>query len=129
MHNKAILWIFPLLSQLTFFLLTGVFGHFSLTNFAIVFCSVSIPAFFFALICVKFNYHRQHLFPIAFFSGLIFFLYGLIIIPFAISKPETDISLIEHSLMLLLYTFSYALAAMMYALLYLRLFLRKRSSH
>lgn len=124
MQNKRTLWLFPLLTQLFFSVLAMLFGSISITIPLVVFICATLPAFFFSLICIKFNYHHQHLFPIAFFSGLICFFYGLVIIPFGISG-ESDISL-ENSLMTLLYALTYALAAMLYTLLVLRPFLRKR---
>lgn len=128
MQNRQTLWIFPILTQVMFSVISAVIGGFSLKMLGIVAITATFPAFLLALVCVKFNYHRQHLFPLAFFSGVMGFFYSLILILWdthAASLSENH-SLIEDSLMALLFALAYALAAIMYSLLVLRPFLRKR---
>lgn len=128
MQNKKTLLLFPLITQLIFSLIAGLLSDFSLQTFKLVFITTAVPAFLLALVCVYFNYHHKHLLPLGFFSGVIGFFYSLILIIYdttAQASVENN-SLIEDSIMVILFALSYALPAIIYALIVLRPFLRKR---
>lgn len=128
MQNKKTLFIFPLITQLIVSLIAIFMGDFSVNTLQTVFIVTTLPAFLLALVCLKFNYHQQHLFPIAFFSGLIGFFYSLCIMIYDINReslPKVE-SLWEYSLMLTLFALAYSCASILYSLLILRPFLRKR---
>lgn len=128
MQNKKTLLIFPLITQLIFSCVSIFVDGFSVEMVQIVLMTTTIPAFLFALICVKFNYHQQHLVPLAFFSGIIGFFYSLFLIISDINRENNPMleSHIEYSFMVILFALAYSCVAMMYALLILRPFLRKR---
>lgn len=129
MVNKKTLFIFPLLTQGIFSLFLPFFDAFNLDGLMDVFLLTSIPAFLFALVCVYYRFHQTNLIQIAFFSGAISFFYTLLILSFFISNEplDQDIFIWEQSLALLFYALMFALPSMLYAMVVLRLFLKKAS--
>lgn len=129
MANKKTLLIFPLLTQCLFSLFLPFFNAFDATNLGYVFLLTTIPAFLFSLVCIRYQYHQRNLVQIAFFSGVISFFYTLITLSFLIAYDplqETQVfSLWEQSLAILFYAAMFALPSMMYAMIVLRLFLKK----
>lgn len=128
MQNKHTLWIFPLVTQLIFSLLATLIDGFSQGMLSLVFFAVTLPAFLVALPCIKFNYHQRQLFPIGFWAGIIGFFYMLIAMLWLSGEAEEYYTLWDSSLMSLLSALSYALTAVIYGLVVLRPFLRKRST-
>lgn len=129
MQNKKTLLIFPFITQFIFSLIVFIMGAMSLEAFGWVFLLASVPAFLIALPCVKFNYHRYQLLPIGFWSGVIAYFYSFTFILVALypNKPHISYSLWEDTILAFLYAFSYALPAIIYGMIVLRPFLRKRS--
>ncbi|MFD1805345.1 hypothetical protein ACFSAV_02985 [Pasteurella oralis] len=131
MANKKTLIIFPLLTQCIFSLFLLFFDAFDLDNLSYVFLLTTIPAFLFSLVCIGYQYHQRNLVQIAFFSGVISFFYTLVTLSFLIAHDPLQeaqvLSLWEQSLAMLFYAAMFALPSMMYAMIVLRLFLKKAS--
>lgn len=127
MQNKKTLLIFPLITQLIFSLLGLFIDGFSAGLLSAVFFVVTLPAFLVALPCVKFNYHQRQLFPIGFWAGLIGFFYMLVAILWLSGRSEIY-SLWDSTIMSFLFALAYAFSAVIYGLVVLRPFLRKRST-
>lgn len=127
MQNKKTLLIFPLVTQLIFSLIAAVIDGFSWGMISAVFFVVALPAFLVAIPCVKFNYHQRQLFPIGFWCGTIGFVYMLAAMLWLSGEAE-QYSLWDSTLMSLLSALAYALTAVIYGLVALRPFLRKRST-
>ncbi|AKD38594.1 hypothetical protein ACWIT3_00980 [Pasteurella sp. P03HT] len=129
MENKKTLIIFPLLTQCLFSLVLPFFHAFNLESVGYVFLLATLPAFLFSLVCVRYQYHQRNLVQIAFFSGVISFFYSLIVLSLLIWQEPTEqmptFALWEQSLAILFYAVMFALPAMMYAMVVLRLFLKK----
>ncbi|WP_101774589.1 hypothetical protein [Pasteurella oralis] len=129
MTNKKTLIIFPLLTQCIFSLFLLFFDAFNLDNLSYVFLLTTIPAFLFSLVCIGYQYHQRNLVQIAFFSGVISFFYTLVTLSFLIAHAPLQeaqaLSLWEQSLAMLFYAAMFALPSMMYAMIVLRLFLKK----
>lgn len=129
MANKKTLIIFPLLTQCIFSLFLLFFDAFNLDNLSYVFLLTTIPAFLFSLVCIGYQYHQRNLVQIAFFSGVISFFYTLVTLSFLIAHDPLQeaqaLSLWEQSLAMLFYAAMFALPSMMYAMIVLRLFLKK----
>ncbi|HDR1021556.1 TPA: hypothetical protein QB352_000797 [Pasteurella multocida] len=127
MVNKKTLIIFPLLTQCIFSSFLPFFDAFNADGLKDVFLLATVPAFLFSLVCVYHQYHKRNLTQIAFFSGVISFLYTLVILTFyVVNGPlQETIPLWEQSLAVLSYAMMFAFPSMTYALLVLRLFLNK----
>ncbi|MDG6361312.1 hypothetical protein Q7526_01795 [Glaesserella parasuis] len=125
-----ILWIYPLLTQLLGSALLPLFSEFSQGGMLVVFALFTVPAFLFALVSYKQQYHQRNIIQIAFFSGVIMFIYSLFSFSLMLAfdeytSLEDPIPLWEQSLAVILFALTFALAKAMYALLVLRLFLPK----
>lgn len=133
MHKTSphLLWIYPLVTQLIVSLFLPFFGGFNLSGLSYIFIFATIPAFLFALICYKQQYHQRNLVQIAFFSGTLMFLYSLIAFSLllATEDPTTQepISLWETSLAVIFYSLTFTLPSIVYAMVFLRLFLPKHN--
>ncbi|MGC6377503.1 hypothetical protein ACNO7L_06735 [Bisgaard Taxon 45] len=127
MANKKTLILFPLITQGIFSLFLPFFHAFHLKGLTDVFILTTVPAFLFALVCVYYQFHQRNLVQIAFFSGAISFFYTLTVLSvFLFQETFTEpMSLWEQSLALLFYAMMFALPSMMYAMVVLRLLLRK----
>lgn len=127
MVNKKTLIIFPLLTQCIFSLFLPFFDALNLEGLKDVFLLATVPAFLFSLVCIRYQYHQRNLTQIAFFSGIISFLYTLVVLTFYISTGplQESIPLWEQSLAVLAYAMMFAFPSMTYALLVLRLFLNE----
>ncbi|MDG6251899.1 hypothetical protein P9J73_00535 [Glaesserella parasuis] len=125
-----ILWIYPLLTQILGSALLPLFSEFSQGGMLVVFTLFTVPAFLFALVSYKQQYHQRNIIQIAFFSGVIMFIYSLFSFSLMLAfdeytSLEDPIPLWEQSLAVILFALTFALAKVMYALLVLRLFLPK----
>ncbi|MCK3654732.1 hypothetical protein A4G19_02825 [Pasteurellaceae bacterium Macca] len=129
MPNKQILWIFPALTQLIFSLFLPFFGGFSLAGFGGIFLFTTLPAFFFALVCLRYQFHQRNLVQIAFWSGTISFILSLVgfSLLIAIEAPTEELAIWEQTLAIVFYALMFALPSMVYALLLLRQFLPKKT--
>lgn len=125
MHSHAILWIFPTVSMLIFSLLSFLLGSISLSTLGYVFLLAAVPAFLLALVCVKFRYYQRNVFQLAFFSGVIEFFYTLMTFSILSIFEPLEETLFEGTLAIFLIALMFALAAVMYSIVILRLFLPK----
>ncbi|QLB20390.1 hypothetical protein A6B43_01935 [Vespertiliibacter pulmonis] len=127
MENKRILWLFPLLTQLVLTLFLPFFNSFTLSNLGYIALFATLPAFYFALVCLRYKFHQRNLIQIAFWSGAINFLNTLIFFSIlsAIEPLQTQISLWENTIAIIAYALMFALTAIMYSLVILRIFLPK----
>ncbi|MGX2950814.1 hypothetical protein [Ursidibacter sp. B-7004-1] len=131
MVNKAILWLFPLITQIIFSLFLPFFSGFNLNEliagFGYVALLATFPAFIFALLCYRKRLHQRNLLQITIFSGGLMFIYTLILfsVYLAIEPPLEPISTWEHSLAVFFYALMFALPSSVYAMVILRLFLPK----
>ncbi|HED4430692.1 TPA: hypothetical protein R4346_000133 [Pasteurella multocida] len=127
MANKKTLLLFPLITQCIFSLFLPFFNAFHFKGLTDVFILTTVPAFLFSLVCVYYQFHQRNLLQIAFFSGTISFFYTLTMLSCFLFKEtfREPMSLWEQSLALLFYALMFALPSMMYAMVVLRLFLRK----
>ena len=131
MVNKAILWIFPLVTQLIFSLFLPFFSGFNtnelITGAGYVALLATLPSFIFALICYRKRLHQRNILQITIFSGGLMFIYTLILfsIYLAVKPPQEPISIWEHSLAVFFYALMFALPSSVYAMIILRLFLPK----
>ncbi|MGX2973690.1 hypothetical protein ACWIUH_01215 [Ursidibacter arcticus] len=131
MVNKAILWIFPLITQIIFSLFLPFFSGFNLNEliagFGYVALLATFPAFIFALFCYRKRLHQRNLLQITMFSGGLMFIYTLILfsVYLAIEPTQEPISTWEHSLAVFFYALMFALPSSVYAMVILRLFLPK----
>lgn len=133
MHKTSphILWIYPLLTQLLGSALLPLFSEFSQGGMLVVFALFSVPAFLFALISYKQQYHQRNIIQIAFFSGVIMFIYSLCSFSLMLAfdeytSLEDPIPLWEQSLAMILFALTFALANIIYSMIVLRLFLPKK---
>lgn len=125
MRSLAILWIFPTVSMLIFSLFSFLLGSISLSTLGYVFLLAAVPAFLLALVCIKFRYHQRNVFQLAFFAGVIDFFYNLTTFSILSVFEPLDETLFEGTLAIFLIALMFALAAIMYAIVILRLFLPK----
>lgn len=128
MGNRHILWIFPLLTQLIFTLFLPLFNGFTLSSLGYIVLFATLPAFYFALVCLHYQFHQRNLIQIAFWSGTINFLNTLIFFSAlsAIEPLQEQVSLWENTVAIISYALMFALTAIMYAMVILRLFLPKK---
>ncbi|AUI66373.1 MULTISPECIES: hypothetical protein [Glaesserella] len=133
MHKTSphILWIFPLLSQAIGSALLPLLSKFSQGGMLVVFLLFTLPTFLFALISYKQQYHQRNIIQIAFFSGVIMFIYSLLSFSLMLAfddytSLQEPIPLWEQSLATILFALTFALANVMYTLLVLRLCLPKK---
>ncbi|WP_301099259.1 hypothetical protein [Otariodibacter sp.] len=122
-NPKLVLLIFPLLTQIILSLFLPFFGGINVEGLRDVFVLATIPTFLFAIVCVVQKYHQRNLIQIAFFSGIVMFLYSIITISV---YADEAISGWENSLAIVLYALMFALPSSVYALIILRLFLPKK---
>lgn len=129
MQNKRILWLFPLATQGIFSLFLPFFSAFDLSGLGYVALLATLPAFIFALICYRKRLHQRNILQIAIFSGVLMFFYTLLLFSayLAFTPPEELVSIWEHTLAVIFYALMFALPAMMYSLVFLRLFLEKKT--
>lgn len=127
MVNKHILWIFPLITQLTFSLFLPFFGGFSVSGLGYIFAFASLPAFLFAMVCVRYQFHQRNLLQLGFWAGTMSFFTTLVLFSVLLmQEPQSDISLWEHTIAVLFYAMMFALPSAVYAMVVLRLFLAKK---
>ncbi|QBQ64064.1 hypothetical protein EXH44_07415 [Actinobacillus indolicus] len=133
MHKTSlhILWIYPLLTQLLGSALLPLFSEFSQGGMLVVFALFSVPVFLFALVSYKQQYHQRNIIQIAFFSGIIMFIYSLCSFSLMLAfdeytSLEDPIPLWEQSLAVILFALTFALANIIYSMVVLRLFLPKK---
>lgn len=122
-NPKLILLVFPLLTQIIISLFLPFFGGINGDGLGDVFILATIPSFLFAVICVIQKYHQRNLVQIAFFSGMVMFLYSIITIS---AYADEAISGWGNSMAIILYALMFALPSSVYALIILRLFLPKK---
>lgn len=127
MLNQRTLLIFPLLTQGLFSLFLPFFSEFDLAGLGLVGLFATLPAFLFALVCVYYQFHQRNLLQISVFAGGISFVYNLILLPFFLTG-SSDLPLWEQSVAMLFYALMFALPAILYAMVILRLFLVKPSN-
>lgn len=129
MANKQILWIYPLLTQVIFSLFLPFFDGFSLSGFGYIFAFATLPAFLFALVCLRYQFHQRNIVQIAFWSGTISFFNTLILfsVLLAIEPTQSEISILEHSIAVIFYALMFALPSIVYAMVLLRRFLPKKT--
>ena len=131
MVNKAILWIFPLVTQLIFSLFLPFFSGLNtnelITGAGYVALLATLPSFIFALICYRKRLHQRNILQITIFSGGLMFIYTLILfsIYLAVKPPQEPISIWEHSLAVFFYALMFALPSSVYSMIILRLFFLK----
>lgn len=129
MHKTSahILWIFPLVTQgiVSFFL--PFFGSFTAEGLMSVFGLATFPAFLFAVICYKQQYHQRNIVQLAFYAGVLMFLYSLMAFSLMFVEDETTLSMSiwESTLAWVFYALMFALPSVVYAIVVLRLFLPK----
>lgn len=121
MQTKLPLLTFPLVTQGIFSLLAVILSGFFAETLGYVFIITALPAFLLAIVCVSVGYHRRQLLPITVWAGLISFIYGLVIISFDMNRSaEQPFSLWEQTIATFLFALSYAMSAMIYAIVVLR---------
>lgn len=126
-----ILWIYPLLTQLLGSALLPLFSEFSQGGMLVIFALFTVPAFLFALVSYKQQYHQRNIIQIAFFSGVIMFVYSLFSFSLMLvfdeyTSLEDPIPLWEQSLAVILFALTFALVNIIYSMVALRLFLPKK---
>lgn len=126
-----ILWIYPLLTQLLGSALLPLFSEFSQGGMLVIFALFTVPAFLFALVSYKQQYHQRNIIQIAFFSGIIMFIYSLFSFSLMLvfdeyASLEDPIPLWEQSLAVILFALTFALVNIIYSMVALRLFLPKK---
>lgn len=129
--SPHILWIYPLLTQLLGSALLPLFSEFSQGGMLVIFALFTVPAFLFALVSYKQQYHQRNIIQIAFFSGIIMFIYSLFSFSLMLvfdeyTSLEDPIPLWEQSLAVILFALTFALVNIIYSMVVLRLFLPKK---
>lgn len=129
MENKQILWIFPILTQLIFSLFLPFFGGFNWLGMGYIFLFTTLPAFLFAIVCVRYQFHQRNLVQLAFWSGTISFVSSLVLFSLLTAvEPLTEpLSIWEHTLAVIFYALMFALPSMAYAMVVLGRFLPKKT--
>lgn len=129
MENKQILWIFPTLTQLIFSLFLPFFGGFNWLGMGYIFLFTTLPAFLFAIVCVRYQFHQRNLVQLAFWSGTISFVSSLVLFSLltAIEPLTEPLSIWEHTLAVIFYALMFALPSMAYAMVVLGRFLPKKT--
>lgn len=129
MENKQILWIFPILTQLIFSLFLPFFGGFNWLGMGYIFLFTTLPAFLFAIVCVRYQFHQRNLVQLAFWSGTISFVSSLVLFSLlTVIEPLTEpLSIWEHTLAVIFYALMFALPSMAYAMVVLGRFLPKKT--
>lgn len=129
MENKQILWIFPILTQLIFSLFLPFFGGFNWLGMGYIFLFTTLPAFLFAIVCVRYQFHQRNLVQLAFWSGTISFVSSLVLFSLltAIEPLTEPLSIWEHTLAVIFYALMFALPSMAYAMVVLGRFLPKKT--
>lgn len=128
MTTKRILWIFPLLTQLVFSLFLPFFSGFTLSGLAYILIFATLPAFYFACICLRYQFHQRNLIQIAFWAGSINFINTLLLfsILLTIKPSQEQMSIWEHTFAVIFYGIMFALPSIVYAMIILRIFLPKK---
>lgn len=129
MENKQILWIFPILTQLIFSLFLPFFGGFNWLGMGYIFLFTTLPAFLFAIVCIRYQFHQRNLVQLAFWSGTISFVSSLVLFSLltAIEPLTEPLSIWEHTLAVIFYALMFALPSMAYAMVVLGRFLPKKT--
>lgn len=129
MENKQILWIFPTLTQLIFSLFLPFFGGFNWLGMGYIFLFTTLPAFLFAIVCIRYQFHQRNLVQLAFWSGTISFVSSLVLFSLltAIEPLTEPLSIWEHTLAVIFYALMFALPSMAYAMVVLGRFLPKKT--
>ncbi|QIM64869.1 hypothetical protein [Frederiksenia canicola] len=129
MENKQTLWIFPILTQLIFSLFLPFFGGFNWLGMGYIFLFTTLPAFLFAIVCVRYQFHQRNLVQLAFWSGSISFVSSLVLFSLltAIEPLTEPLSIWEHTLAVIFYALMFALPSMAYAMVVLGRFLPKKT--
>ncbi|MGX2947424.1 hypothetical protein [Frederiksenia canicola] len=129
MENKQTLWIFPILTQLIFSLFLPFFGGFNWLGMGYIFLFTTLPAFLFAIVCVRYQFHQRNLVQLAFWSGTISFVSSLVLFSLltAIEPLTEPLSIWEHTLAVIFYALMFALPSMAYAMVVLGRFLPKKT--
>lgn len=129
MENKQTLWIFPILTQLIFSLFLPFFGGFNWLGMGYIFLFTTLPAFLFAIVCVRYQFHQRNLVQLAFWSGSISFVSSLVLFSLltAIEPLTEPLSIWEHTLAVIFYALMFALPSIAYAMVVLGRFLPKKT--